>query len=93
MKNYAIIDYDSLELHLFFKGESFIFDLTKGDVNEFIYGFETKDGKVYDINYSNSEFDEAGVCVYGIAKDEFGFSYVDTSDYTPIKINYNHLNK
>jgi hypothetical protein len=92
MKNYAIIDYNAFELHLFFKGESFVFDLKEGDVGEFIYGFETKDGKVYDINYSNSEFEEAGVCVYGITKDEFGFYYVDTSDYTPIKINYNLIN-
>jgi hypothetical protein len=85
MKNYAIIDYDARELHLFFRGEEITFDLTQGDIGEFIYGFETKDGKFYDLNYTLSEFGE-DVCVYGITEEIWGFPSVNTLDYTFIRI-------
>ena len=87
MKNYAIINYDEKTITLYFRWQTFVFDLTEGDIGEFWYGFETHDGEVYDVNYGEEVGeDNAGVCVYGTIVDEDGGFIIDTDNCTDIEI-------
>jgi hypothetical protein len=51
IRNYAIVDYNKKTLCICYKEEIFAFDLTKGDVGDFWYGFKTRDGAEFDINF------------------------------------------
>jgi hypothetical protein len=57
MRNFYFINYDLKMLTLFYKGEAFIFDLTKGDVGDYWHGFTAKDGTHLDINYHQEDGD------------------------------------
>ena len=87
MNNYAIIDYNQKKLTLFFRWQTFTFDLDQGDIGEFWYGFETHDLQVYDVNYGEEE-DECNpsVLVYATTLDEDGELTIDSWNYFEISI-------
>jgi len=87
MEHYAIINYDEKTITLFFRWQTFTFDLTQGDVGEFWHGFETQDGEVYDINYGQeSAKDIPGISVYGTLIDEEGYILIDSDNRFDIDI-------
>jgi hypothetical protein len=84
--NYAIIDYNMMELTLVFNEEEFVFDLTLGDIGEFWYGFECK-GKLFDVNYfKESEDTYDSVLVYNTHIDEDGEVVINTSSWYEIHV-------
>ena len=86
MKNYAVINYDEKTLTLYFRWQTFEFDLTEGDIGEFWYGFETHDGEVYDVNYGEEEGeDNPYVSVYGTIEEDGEFS-IDSDNRFDIDI-------
>jgi hypothetical protein len=78
--NYAVVDYDKMQLTLWFKKEEFVFDLTNGDIGDFWDGFETSDEEVYDVNYLKEKGFDDDVEVFGTFLDEDGCFNIDTSD-------------
>ncbi len=87
MNNFALINYDEKTLTLFFRWQTFTFDLNKGDIGEYWHGFETHDGEVYDVNFGE-EYEEfnPSVCVYGTLVDDDGQLSIDTNNRTDIEI-------
>jgi hypothetical protein len=84
--NYAIIDYNMMELHLCFNEVEMVFDLTKGDIGEFWYGFEVG-GKLFDVNYyKESEDTNDMVLVYNTHVDEDGEIAINTNSWYEIQI-------
>ena len=86
MKNYAIVNYFEKTITLFFRWQTFTFDLTQGDVGDFWYGFDTHDGEVYDINFLKDEGFEGSVTIYGTYLDESGYHVIDTDNVFIIDI-------
>lgn len=86
MKNHAIVNYDTKELSLFFKGDKFVFNLNEGDIGEFWYGFKTEEGKIYDVNYGNAEGQDDSVIVYSTIMESDGFLSIDMENYEHIEI-------
>lgn len=84
--NYAIVDYDKMQLTLWFNKEEFIFDLTNGDIGDFWDGFETSDEEVYDVNYLKEKGYDDDVEVFGTFLDEDGCFNIDTSNSYYINI-------
>lgn len=65
--NKFTINYDTKTIELTFNDENFSFDLNKGDVGDFWYSFQTKDGIVRDINFSQEDKNqEPSFAVYGL---------------------------
>lgn len=86
MENHAVINYDEKTLTLYFRWQTFEFDLTEGDIGEFCYGFETHDGEVYDVNYGEDEGENnPSVSVYGTI-EENGEVSIDTDNRFDINI-------
>lgn len=86
MEYYAIINYDEKTLTLYFRWQTFVFDLREGDIGEFWYGFETHDGEVYDVNYGEEEGeDNPSVSVYGTIEEDGEFS-IDSDNRFDIDI-------
>lgn len=84
--NYAIIDYNMMELTLVFNREEFVFDLTLGDIGDFWQGFECED-KSFDINYFKDTEDSVDmVIVYCTKLDEDGELTINTDDYYEIHV-------
>ena len=87
MNNYAIIDYDKKSLTLFFRWQTFEFNLNEGDVGEFWYGFETHDGEIYDVNYGEEEGeDNPSVSVYCTILEDDGYLSIDSNNRFDINI-------
>lgn len=87
MGYYAIINYDEKTITLFFRYQTFVFDLTQGDIGEFWYGFETHDGEVYDVNFGQeSAEDIPSVSVYGTLVEEDGELSIDSDNRYDIDI-------
>lgn len=87
MGNHAIINYDEKTITLFFRYQTFVFDLTQGDIGEFWYGFETHDGEVYDVNFGQeSAEDIPSVSVYGTLVEEDGELSIDIDNRFDIDI-------
>ena len=86
MENYAIVNYEEKTLTLFFRWQTFTFDLNRGDVGDFWYGFDTHDGEVYDINFINDDGVDASVTIYGTFLDDKGYHCIDTDDVYNIDI-------
>lgn len=89
MKNHAVINYDEKTLTLYFRWQTFVFDLTLGDIGDFWHGFETHDGTLYDVSY-HEEFEEgevnASVAVYGTIVDDDGELTIDSWNCTDIDV-------
>jgi hypothetical protein len=65
MTNTFGINYTDKLLHILFNGETHKFDLTEGDLPDFWAGFESKDGRVWDVNFfQEDETCEPSVSVY-----------------------------
>jgi hypothetical protein len=87
MGNYAIINYDEKTITLFFRWQTFAFDLNEGDIGEYWYGFETHDGEVYDINFGEEEGESnPSISVYGTMLDDDGELAIDSDNRTDINI-------
>jgi hypothetical protein len=87
MGNYAIINYDEKTITLFFRWQTFTFDLNEGDIGEYWYGFETHDGEVYDINFGEEEGESnPSISVYGTMLDDDGELAIDSDNRTDIII-------
>lgn len=87
MSYHAIINYDEKTITLFFRYQTFVFDLTQGDIGEFWYGFETHDGEVYDVNFGQeSAEDIPSVSVYGTLVEEDGELSIDSDNRFDIDI-------
>lgn len=87
MGNHAIINYDEKTITLFFRYQTFVFDLTQGDIGEFWYGFETHDGEVYDVNFGQESADDIpSVSVYGTLVEEDGELSIDSDNRFDIDI-------
>lgn len=84
MESYAIVNYNSMELVLFFKDERIIFDLKEGDIGNFFYGFVTSDGKEYDLHFQKDEGSE-DLSVYETYLSE-GYYVTDSNNYHTIPI-------
>jgi hypothetical protein len=82
MTNTFGINYTDKLLHILFNGETHKFDLTKGDLPDFWYGFESKDGRHWDVNFfQEDETCEPSCCVYQAKLEEDGQYEIDTSDW------------
>jgi hypothetical protein len=87
MGNYAIINYDEKTITLFFRWQTFTFDLNEGDIGEYWYGFETHDGEVYDINFGEEEGESnPSISVYGTMLDDDGELAIDSDNRADIII-------
>ncbi len=87
MEPYAIINYDEKTLTLFFRWQTFEFDLTQGDIGEFWHGFETHDGEVYDVNFGQeSAKDIPGISVYGTLVEDDGNLSIDSNNRVDVDI-------
>lgn len=87
MGNHAIINYDKKTITLFFRYQTFVFDLTQGDIGEFWYGFETHDGEVYDVNFGQESADDIpSVSVYGTLVEADGELSIDSDNRFDIDI-------
>lgn len=87
MGNHAIINYDEKTITLFFRYQTFVFDLTQGDIGEFWYGFETHDGEVYDVNFGQESADDIpSVSVYGTLVEADGELSIDSDNRFDIDI-------
>jgi len=79
MEYHAVINYEQKTLTLYFRWQTFEFDLAEGDIGEFWYGFETHDGKVYDVNYGEEEGENnPSVVVYATILDNDGERLIDS---------------
>jgi hypothetical protein len=89
MKNHAVINYNEKTLTLYFRWQTFVFDLTLGDIGDFWHGFETHDGTIYNVSYYE-EFEEgevnASVGVYGTIVDDDGELTIDSWNCTDIDV-------
>lgn len=86
MKNSFLVNYDTKELTLHFKGDTFSWNLNDGDVGEFWHSFETTKGVVKDINFhQEDENDIPTFAVYGVTKDDEGFDQINTDDEIIVK--------
>ncbi len=87
MKYEAIINYDKKTLTLYFRWQTFEFDLTKGDIGDFWHGFETHDGTIYNVSF-HLDADElyASVNVYGTILEEDGERTIDSWNCIDIDI-------
>lgn len=86
--NYAIINYNRMELTLWFKEEMFNFDLTEGDIGDFWHGFECN-GEVFDVNYYTDSYEDTlvnVVSVYGTKVDSYGYTLIDMDNSYEIEI-------
>lgn len=86
--NYAIINYNRMELTLWFKEEMFNFDLTKGDIGDFWHGFECN-GEVFDVNYYADSYKDTlvnVVSVYGTKVDNDGHIIIDMGNSYELEI-------
>lgn len=78
-KNIYSINYTDKLLCVTFNGEFHKFDLTQGDLSDFWQGFETKDGRNWDVNFhQEDETCEPNASVFE-AKMEDGHWEIDTS--------------
>lgn len=84
--NYAIIDYNMMELTLVFNEEEFVFDLILGDVGDFWHGFECG-GKLFDVNYYKEDKDTYdSVLVYNTYIDDDGEVAINSNSWYEIHV-------
>jgi hypothetical protein len=87
MENHAIINYNEKTITLYFRWQTFEFDLTQGDIGEFWYGFQTHDGEWYDVNFNEEEGESnPSVSVYGTIVEEDGEFSIDSDNRFDIDI-------
>ena len=53
-----VVNYDNLELNIYFEGEEFVRDLNEGDVGDFWHSLETKNGVIKDVNFAQEDAEE-----------------------------------
>ena len=84
--NYAIVNYNKMELTLWFKGDVSNFDLTKGDIGDFWHLFES-DGKIFDVNYYIDSDELVNVVsVYGTKVDKSGHIIINMDNSYEVEI-------
>lgn len=86
-KNTYGINYTDKKLLIVFNDETHNFDLTQGDLPDFWYGFESNDGRHWDVNfYQEDETCEPSCCVYQAKLEEDGQYEIDTSDWWELEL-------
>ena len=87
MEHSAIINYDEKTLTLFFRWQTFEFDLTLGDIGDFWHGFYTHDGDIYDVNFGEEQGENnPNVSVYGTLVEDDGNLSIDSDNRFDIDI-------
>jgi hypothetical protein len=87
MEYYAIVNYDEKTITLYFRWQTFKFDLTLGDIGDFWHGFETHDGTIYNVSFHQESDDEnPSVNVYGTILEDDGELTIDSWNCTDIDI-------
>jgi hypothetical protein len=81
------IDYSNKRLSILFNGETHVFDLTQGDLPDFWHGFESNDGRHWDVNFfQEDETCEPSCCVYEAKLEEDGQFEIDTSNWWELEL-------
>jgi hypothetical protein len=81
------INYTDKKLLIVFNDETHHFDLTQGDAPDFWHGFESNDGRHWDVNfYQEDETCDPSCCVYQAKLEEDGNYEIDTSDWWELEL-------